>query len=72
MFGAYEDWGAKHFEGTVQSYCATSGRWGVDFPSVDARARRLMGKSDMRKCGPQDMRLRTTKDADGPDWHLTE
>jgi hypothetical protein len=32
----------------------------------------LMGKSGMRKYGPQDMRLRTTKDTDGPDWHLTE
>jgi hypothetical protein len=72
MFGEHEEWGAKHFDGTVQSYCATSGRWGVDFPSVDARARRLMDKSDMRKYGPQDMRLRTTKDTDGPDWHLTE
>jgi hypothetical protein len=31
-----------------------------------------MDKSDIRKYGPQNMRLRTTKDVDGPDWHLTE
>jgi hypothetical protein len=72
MFGEFEEWGEKRYEGTIQNYCAVSGRWGVDFPTVSARARRLMDKSDIRKYGPQNMRLRTTKDVDGPDWHLTE
>jgi hypothetical protein len=72
MFGEFEEWGEKRHEGTTRSYCAVSGRWGVDFPAVSAWARRLMDKNDIRKYGPQNMRLRTTKDVDGPDWHLTE
>jgi hypothetical protein len=55
LFGAFEEWGDKHYEGTIQNYYTTSGRRGVDFPSVDARARRLMDRGDMRKYGPQDM-----------------
>jgi hypothetical protein len=43
---------------------------GDGLPGGEPRAQRMMDKDGIRKYGPQDMRLRTTNDVDGPDWHL--
>jgi hypothetical protein len=37
MFGEHEEWGAKHFDGTVQSHCATS--VGISFTGKQALSR---------------------------------